>query len=447
MDFLRFTGPLLILLICFSKQSYADLFSATQHYQLQNYSLAHDEFIELSQFGNTDAMYNLAVMSLHGQGTTKSLPRAYAWFLLASDFGLTDAKQTAELIKQQYPDKQVLEDMYLALKHQYGFEVISKQFYPSSFKKSKQNLTKVKDHQPNYPEQAIRQGVEGWVWVEFDIDDSGAVTDISLIAAHPKHIFSTELINAVSLWRYDTTTPIQNRSLTYHFTTFKGKQYRTAFQNQRKQYKQSISEHIDAAEQGNSEVQFYISQWLQSSEYNASKLLRYHWQDEQAAQSLLFASAKNNFPLAQYKLAVSLLNNDNHDPDRQIAMNWLKVAAKQNSIPALYRLGTVLADNQSPEYSPNRALDYFKRAAELGHFRAIKEMCLLLQTIPSQEEKSKRCIDTGLSIDDAHPTLLLLKAKSASNKTLSLKYAKQALDSAQDRNWSTKAIKTFIDAL
>ena len=56
MDFLRFTGPLLLLLICFSKQSYADLFSATQHYQQQNFSKAYEEFLQLSEFGNSDAM-------------------------------------------------------------------------------------------------------------------------------------------------------------------------------------------------------------------------------------------------------------------------------------------------------------------------------------------------------------------------------------------------------
>lgn len=447
MDFMRLTGPLLLLLICFSKQSFADLFSATQHYQQQDYSLAHKEFLELSQFGNTDAMYNLAVMSLHGQGTTKSLPTAYAWFLLASDFGLSDAKQTAELVKRQYPDKQVLDDMYLALKLQYGFDVISEQFYPNSFNKSKLVLNKVRDHKPNYPEQAIKQGVEGWVWVEFDIDESGAVTDISLIAAHPKHIFSTELINAVSLWRYNTEKPIKNRSLTYHFTTFKGKQYKTAFQNQRKQYRQLISEHIDAAEQGNSEVQFYISQWLQSSEYNASQLLKYHWQDEQAAQSLLFASAKNNFPLAQYKLATSLLNNNSQDADRKVAINWLQVAAQQNNLPALYRLGTLFADKKNPEYSPNRALNYFKKAAEQGHFRAIREMCLLLKTMPNQQEALKQCLEAGLDIDNEHPTLLLLKAQVLTNKTLSMKYAKQALNAAQDRDWSTKAISAFIQSL
>jgi len=447
MDFLRFTGPLLLVLICFSKQSYADLFSATQHYQQQNFSKAYEEFLQLSEFGNTDAMYNLAVMSLHGQGTNKSLPKAYAWFLLASDFGLSDAKQTAELISQKYKDKQVLNDMYVALKQQYGFEVTAPKYFPSEFSKAKKSLSKVRDHQPNYPEQAIRQGVEGWVWLEFDIDDTGAVTDISLIAAHPKHIFSTELINAVSLWQYDTGKPIKNRSLTYHFTTFKGKQYKTAFQNQRKQYKQSISEHIDAAEQGNGEIQFYISQWLQSNDYNASQLLKYHWQDEQAAQTLLFAAAKNNFPLAQYKLATGILSNDISDPDRTTALNWLKVAAQHNNLPALYRLGNVLSDSQNPEFSPHIALSYFQKAAEHGHFRAIRDMCLLLKTMPSKSQELKRCINTGLDIDDSHPTLLLLKAEIQPNSALSLKYAKQALKEAKSRKWSTKAISAFMQTL
>ena len=447
MDFLRYVGLLSLLLIFFPKQSSADLFKATQHYQHQEFNLAHKEFLELSKFGNADAMYNLAVMSLHGQGTNKSLPSAYAWFLLAHQFGILDAKQTAELIKQQYSDKQALEDVYQALLGQYAFNTISKRFYPSEFSKSKQQITKIRDHHPSYPEQAIRQGVEGWVWIEYDIDDSGAVTDISLIDSHPKHIFSTELINAVSLWKYETSKPIKNRSLTYHFTTFKGEQYKTAFHTQRRQYQKALGEHIDAAEKGNGEIQYYISQWLQSENYNASKLLKYHWQDEQAAQALLLAAAKNNFTLAQYKLATSILTHDFEDPDRQVAINWLKVSASKDNPSSLYRLGSLLSNSASPDFAPNKAMAYFKAAADQGHFRALRDMCVLLKTIPNKEYETRQCISRGLKLDNSHPTLLFLKAQIESDKTLAEKFAQKALKAAQNRQWSTQLIMKFIESL
>ena len=74
-------------------------------------------------------------------------------------------------------------------------------------------------------------------------------------------------------------------------------------------------------------------------------------------------------------------------------------------------------------------------------------MCLLLKTMPNQQEALKQCLEAGLDIDNEHPTLLLLRAQTLSNKTLSMKYAKQALNAAQDRDWSTKAISAFIQRL
>ena len=74
-------------------------------------------------------------------------------------------------------------------------------------------------------------------------------------------------------------------------------------------------------------------------------------------------------------------------------------------------------------------------------------MCLLLKTMPNEQEDLKQCLESGLNIDNEHPTLLLLKAQVLTNKTLSMKYAKQALNAAQDRDWSTKAISAFIQSL
>ena len=74
-------------------------------------------------------------------------------------------------------------------------------------------------------------------------------------------------------------------------------------------------------------------------------------------------------------------------------------------------------------------------------------MCLLLKTMPAKSQELKRCINTGLDIDDSHPTLLLLKAEIQPNNALSLKYAKQALKEARSRKWSIKAISAFMQTL
>ncbi|MFM9785801.1 hypothetical protein, partial [Streptomyces scabiei] len=83
---------------------------------------AKQEFTQLAQLGNPDAIYNIAVMHLHGQGMDKNNAQAYAWFSLAADFGLADARDTAMLIAQQTKNKQPLDDAYNALLKHLSFQ-------------------------------------------------------------------------------------------------------------------------------------------------------------------------------------------------------------------------------------------------------------------------------------------------------------------------------------
>lgn len=426
---------------------FADLYNATLEYQQKQFPKAFKSFETLAKFGNADAMYNLAVMSLHGKGTNKSLPKAYAWFMLASEFGAQDAEQTAQLVKQRYTDPYVLDDMYEAMQKTYAYQVIADKYFPHSLQALSplKNLKKSKDIQPKYPIQAVRKGLEGWVWAEFDIDKSGAVTNISIIDSHPKNIFTSSLINALSRWRYKTNTPVQNRSLTYHFTTYKGEQYKKTLQSQRKQYQNDIIKHVDAAEKGNANIQYYISQWLSSDKYNASKLLKYHWRDNNAAMSLLFAAAKNNSPFAQYKLGTGLLNKGNTITNQRIGLNWLIVAAEQNMAPAQYQLALEFLNSDSPHFTPNEGLNWLEKAVDNDHFRALITYIGVLIDSNAPKKDIQNRLEQAFEEDENHPTLLLLQAKFTNNKNKALLIAQTAKNEAINRKWSTYDIEQYIN--
>lgn len=55
---------------------------------------------------------------------------------------------------------------------------------------------------PNYPPDAARNGVEGWVKLKFSIDVTGAVIDVEVLDAQPKRIFDREAIKALRSWKY-----------------------------------------------------------------------------------------------------------------------------------------------------------------------------------------------------------------------------------------------------
>lgn len=56
--------------------------------------------------------------------------------------------------------------------------------------------------EPRFPTEAARQGISGWVMLNFSIDESGSVTDVSVVAAEPKNIFEREAIRALRRWKY-----------------------------------------------------------------------------------------------------------------------------------------------------------------------------------------------------------------------------------------------------
>jgi protein TonB len=63
-------------------------------------------------------------------------------------------------------------------------------------------LSLVKSVQPQYPSKAEKNGVEGWVDLDFTVTDSGAVQDVAVVAAKPAGVFEAAATAALLQWRY-----------------------------------------------------------------------------------------------------------------------------------------------------------------------------------------------------------------------------------------------------
>jgi protein TonB len=55
---------------------------------------------------------------------------------------------------------------------------------------------------PEYPAGAQMRGLEGWVQLEFTINESGSTEDIRVTAAEPPEVFDKAAVRALSRWRY-----------------------------------------------------------------------------------------------------------------------------------------------------------------------------------------------------------------------------------------------------
>jgi protein TonB len=56
--------------------------------------------------------------------------------------------------------------------------------------------------EPQYPQRALRAGIEGTVTVEFTIAVDGSVKDIEIVSADPPKIFDNEVLKALKRWKF-----------------------------------------------------------------------------------------------------------------------------------------------------------------------------------------------------------------------------------------------------
>lgn len=421
MKFIIITS-LILLSLSFTSVK-ADLLSATQQYNNQNFKAAYQEFYRLAELGNKDAIYNIGVMHLHGQGVKVNREKSYAWFRLAADFGLGEANNAANLIAQELQKPSALQQEYQSLLKNISFTSFENELKPVFNKRQFDSSTHLPPQRvftvdAKYPKEAYEKGIEGWVWLEFDVDQDGLVTDIDIIDAFPDKTFNRSIYNAVKRWKYQPhlvngeAKPYSSRSLLYHFTTFKGDRYQASFSRQKKEYQRKISRLIEGAEQGNALVQYYIANWMNTDEHNATKLLKSHWQEPTASSELLLSSAINGYANSQYRLGSNLLRGEFTKADRVKGLNWILHAAQSGFSFAQYRLARELLNKQFVEYDPKKAKRWLIAAADQGHFRAIRDLVTLLRE-NNDLALAKRYLALGLKMDKSHSTLLKEKEKLA----------------------------------
>lgn len=64
------------------------------------------------------------------------------------------------------------------------------------------NLVPIFRIPPRYPMRAEKRRIEGWVRVEFTVDERGLVADPVVVESHPDGIFDRAAVQAVSKWKF-----------------------------------------------------------------------------------------------------------------------------------------------------------------------------------------------------------------------------------------------------
>jgi len=56
---------------------------------------------------------------------------------------------------------------------------------------------------PQYPFHALSRGVEGWVVLEYTVNERGSVVKPRVVEAYPPGVFDGAALKALSRWRYE----------------------------------------------------------------------------------------------------------------------------------------------------------------------------------------------------------------------------------------------------
>lgn len=64
------------------------------------------------------------------------------------------------------------------------------------------SLTALKRTEPIYPASARRRNIEGWVQVQFVVNEHGRPEQIQVLSAKPKDIFDRSVVESIKRWRF-----------------------------------------------------------------------------------------------------------------------------------------------------------------------------------------------------------------------------------------------------
>ena len=56
--------------------------------------------------------------------------------------------------------------------------------------------------EPQYPREALIEGISGWVEIEFTIEPDGSVSDPKILSSNPRRMFDQNAIRAIYKWKF-----------------------------------------------------------------------------------------------------------------------------------------------------------------------------------------------------------------------------------------------------
>lgn len=139
-----------------------------------------------------------------------SLKTAYNELAIDAEAGIEDAGRPATITKKQAQREPLRDEERINLEQQKlkeNLAAVEKIDHKPSLEINGQGTTHtsalvLKRSNPKYPKRAIALGIEGWVEVSFQVDETGKVVNAKAIDGEPKGYFNLSGLRAINRWKF-----------------------------------------------------------------------------------------------------------------------------------------------------------------------------------------------------------------------------------------------------
>jgi TPR repeat protein len=419
--------------------AHADFATAMKQYAAGHYPEAHTEFLSLAELGLGAAQWNLAAMSLQGQGAPKDKGEGVGWLVAAAQNGyqgMPQEKIEAMRAKLSEAERQSAGQIV----SQYGREALLQRVLPDEKSDACPGRVPAEILQMaslSYPSGLQRQ--DGIVMASAIVGTDGLAHDPRILAAAPMADFAAAAVDSLLKSRFKPAQrngapiagPIVVKSV---FMTQGGGNLWSVT---------ALHKLVAAADNGEPGAQYIIGA--------AATLDRSLNIPLDRAQEMIVSSAKSGHPQAQYWVARRF--QPDCDPGGK-GLLWIRRAALNGSAPAQVMLATHLLREPNDEAKVSEARGLLEKAAESDDFFARKHAVGLLAAsnvaaVRNPEaalRASKALLKSGMGAD---PQLFeTVAAAQAANGLFEEAAARQetALSKAKALYWNTSQLEQRLKA-
>ncbi|VUD62879.1 Secretory immunoglobulin A-binding protein EsiB [Thalassocella blandensis] len=359
-----------ILMLSILQTNAATIEESLDNYAKGEFETAYQQFMELVELGNENAMFNIGVMHVRGEHVEKDNITGYAWIKLALDSGHENDK-ILDIVARHFTQEDHAEaiKVYDTLLPKYGKDVFVSKYVPTVDKLSSKTYTPARiasRFTPKYPKQAAKAGLSGFVDLQFSVAEDGTTRHHTVLIASNNY-FKDAAVDALKKSIYIPAQLDGRPTIEY------GRRFRFNFQMHDAEVTQeninkTLAKYKAGAEAGSSADSYLYAYTISILSSLTSGMSSDDGKDFQLDNPTpwFVKSAQRGYPLAKYELGKNALYGNQCDVDNFKSHFWLEKSANDGVPDAQLILGLEYLYGTRYKQNKDKAIELISLSADSG---------------------------------------------------------------------------------